>query len=66
MTYAGTLFNTILPGYLVQGGNHAADSIKGADSIYGGTFDDENFHIKFDEKPYILTMASNRPNSNAN
>jgi cyclophilin family peptidyl-prolyl cis-trans isomerase len=37
----------------------------GGDSIYGGKFDDENFLISFDEKPYILAMASNGPNSNA-
>ena len=66
MAYAGTIFNTIIPGWLVQGGNHEEDSIKGAGSFYGGVFDDENFHIRFDEKPYVLSMASNRPNSNAN
>ena len=36
----------------------------GGDSIYGGKFDDENFHIRWDEKPYTLGMASNGPNSN--
>lgn len=41
MTYKGTTFNRIIPGFMVQGGKvHEAQ-----ESTFGGRFEDENFQL---------------------
>jgi cyclophilin family peptidyl-prolyl cis-trans isomerase len=44
---------------MVQSG----DFSNGGESIYGGTFDDENLTLKH-EKPFLLSMANRGPNTN--
>lgn len=44
--YKGTPFHRIIPGFMLQGGDIVYGNGKGNESIYGGTFRDENFKIK--------------------
>ena len=65
LTYRGSLFHRIIPGYLIQAGDITARDGTGGDSIYGGFFEDENFNHKHD-RAYMLSMAnSGKKNTNA-
>lgn len=44
--YKGTPFHRIIPGFVIQGGDTTYGNGRGNESIYGGTFSDENFKIK--------------------
>lgn len=44
--YKGTPFHRIISGFVIQGGDIVHHDGKGSESIYGGTFPDENFKIK--------------------
>lgn len=45
LTYAGTPFHRIIPGFVVQGGDAVHRNGRGKYSIYQGVFKDENFRI---------------------
>ena len=61
--YKGTVFHRILPGFMAQSGDFENFDGTGGESIYGGSFIDENFHIRH-EKPYLLTMYHKEKNQN--
>ncbi|KAJ0964197.1 hypothetical protein J5N97_029319 [Dioscorea zingiberensis] len=61
--YKGIPFHRIVSGFMIQGGDIVRKDGKGSDSIYGGTFPDENFTIKHSHAG-IVSMVNSGPDSN--
>ncbi|XP_057769030.1 peptidyl-prolyl cis-trans isomerase CYP40-like isoform X2 [Salvia miltiorrhiza] len=61
--YKGSRFGRIIRGFMVQGGAISVENGVSGESIYGLTFEDENFELKHTRKG-MLSMANNGPNSN--
>ncbi|KAJ2613556.1 hypothetical protein H4S08_002145 [Coemansia sp. RSA 1365] len=60
--YKNSSAHRIIPGFMMQAGDIINPN--GGRSIYGNSFDDENFTLKHDA-PGVLSMANSGPNSNA-
>ncbi|XP_050366048.1 peptidyl-prolyl cis-trans isomerase CYP21-1 [Argentina anserina] len=61
--YKGTPFHRIVSGFMIQGGDIVHGDGKGYESIYGGTFADENFKVKHSHAGTV-SMVNSGPNSN--
>ncbi|KAA0045725.1 peptidyl-prolyl cis-trans isomerase CYP21-1 [Cucumis melo var. makuwa] len=61
--YKGTPFHRIVSGFVIQGGDILYGDGKGYESIYGGTFADENFRIKHSHAG-VVSMVNSGPDSN--
>ena len=63
LSYTNTIFHRIYKDSMAEGGDVNNTDGEGGESIYGETFDDENFNL-LHTKPYLLSMVNNGTNTN--
>ncbi|GFP94554.1 peptidyl-prolyl cis-trans isomerase cyp40 [Phtheirospermum japonicum] len=61
--YKGSKFTRIIRGFMFQGGDISAVDGATGESIYGVTFEDENFELKHTRKG-MISMANSGPDTN--
>nr|XP_043621061.1 peptidyl-prolyl cis-trans isomerase CYP40-like [Erigeron canadensis]XP_043621062.1 peptidyl-prolyl cis-trans isomerase CYP40-like [Erigeron canadensis] len=61
--YKGVRFHRLVKSFKIEGGDISCGDGTGGESIYGSTFEDENFEMKHERKG-MLSMVNSGPNTN--